>query len=280
MEVDEYNRMKLLYDFYDMYNGLKSKNYQERNTACTNLLSNTANYNESIDDYYANHPDLYKKISYVKDLIEKVIKNSDTYCKQIKTFKIPLKFLEDEEKRKQEEADKIRKQLEAERQKQKAEEDERQRRQPEAELEAEGGKLQMPKTPDGQREIFNQGDPQLSVELGKLKGSVNLEAQQHSKVLPYRLGLDNSGILGDLQEGVFRQQDEDQSEEIVNKRGDEYANADGSLLRSLRLPSAITEVLGSVDPVPVVGVSGGMGALFLLFRVLKNNKLICLCLCL
>ncbi|SCA60712.1 VIR protein [Plasmodium vivax] len=30
--------------------------------------------------------------------------------------------------------------------------------------------------------------------------------------------------------------------------------------------NTITEVLGSVDPVPVVGVSGGMGALFLLFR--------------
>ncbi|EDL42617.1 variable surface protein Vir6, putative [Plasmodium vivax] len=30
--------------------------------------------------------------------------------------------------------------------------------------------------------------------------------------------------------------------------------------------STITNVLGSVDPVPVVGVSGGMGALFLLFR--------------
>ncbi|KMZ89386.1 hypothetical protein PVBG_05982 [Plasmodium vivax Brazil I] len=33
--------------------------------------------------------------------------------------------------------------------------------------------------------------------------------------------------------------------------------------------NTITEVLGSVDPVPVVGVSGGMGALFLLFRVLE-----------
>ncbi|SCA59544.1 hypothetical protein PVT01_000008900 [Plasmodium vivax] len=32
------------------------------------------------------------------------------------------------------------------------------------------------------------------------------------------------------------------------------------------MKNSISNVLGSVDPVPVVGVSGGMGALFLLFR--------------
>ncbi|VVA00359.1 PIR protein, partial [Plasmodium vivax] len=33
-----------------------------------------------------------------------------------------------------------------------------------------------------------------------------------------------------------------------------------------QMKNTISNVLGSVDPVPVVGVSGGMGALFLLFR--------------
>ncbi|KMZ94667.1 hypothetical protein PVMG_02556 [Plasmodium vivax Mauritania I] len=33
----------------------------------------------------------------------------------------------------------------------------------------------------------------------------------------------------------------------------------------------LTEVLGSVEPAPVLGVSGGMGALFLLFKVLKTK---------
>ncbi|KMZ77298.1 hypothetical protein PVIIG_05657 [Plasmodium vivax India VII] len=36
-----------------------------------------------------------------------------------------------------------------------------------------------------------------------------------------------------------------------------------------QMKNTISNVLGSVDPVPVVGVSGGMGALFLLFRVFK-----------
>ncbi|KNA02149.1 hypothetical protein PVNG_05914 [Plasmodium vivax North Korean] len=33
----------------------------------------------------------------------------------------------------------------------------------------------------------------------------------------------------------------------------------------------ITDVLGSVEPAPILGVSGGMGALFLLFKVLKTK---------
>ncbi|KMZ96049.1 hypothetical protein PVNG_05987 [Plasmodium vivax North Korean] len=33
-----------------------------------------------------------------------------------------------------------------------------------------------------------------------------------------------------------------------------------------KIGESVINVLGDVDPVPVVGVSGGMGALFLLFR--------------
>ncbi|KMZ96055.1 hypothetical protein PVNG_05944 [Plasmodium vivax North Korean] len=267
MGVDEYYRMKLLYDFYDMYNGLKSSKPDERDKACKNLLSNTAIYNDAIDDYYVNHPDLYYKISHVKDLIEKVIKNSDTYCKQIKPFRIPPKFLEDEEKKKQE-ADNIRKKLEAEKQKRQAEEDERQRRQHEAEMR----KLLMPTNHGVQRQRFIQGEPELSVEPGKSRESVNSEAQEHSKVLPYRLGSGNSERFEDLEQPVSGLYD-DQLDKGVLKPGKEYTNTDGSFLGSSGFPGYITEVFRSVEPAPILGVSGGMGVLFLLFKVFKVLKL-------
>ncbi|KMZ96426.1 hypothetical protein PVNG_05961 [Plasmodium vivax North Korean] len=37
------------------------------------------------------------------------------------------------------------------------------------------------------------------------------------------------------------------------------------------IQNTLSEVLGSVEPAPILGVSGGMGALFLLFKVLKTK---------
>ncbi|KMZ89654.1 hypothetical protein PVMG_06204 [Plasmodium vivax Mauritania I] len=137
MDDKEYNRINFLYNFYDMYNNLKSKNYPFTTDECDNLFRNTANYKVVIDDYYKNHRDLYDKISHVKNLIEKIVKEPPKKCDNILNFSIPLQFLEDEKKRKQEEAEKQKQQAEeAERQKQKADEAERERRQQEDELEA------------------------------------------------------------------------------------------------------------------------------------------------
>ncbi|VUZ99594.1 PIR protein [Plasmodium vivax] len=279
MEEADYNRMKFLYDFFDMYNNLKSDDNRLRKEACENLISNTAIYNDAIDDYYVNHRDLYNKISHVKDdLIEKIINNPDKKCEQSKTFRIPQKLLEEEEEKKElariaeerrkqeEEAVKQRKLAEAEIQRQQEKEAERQRTQRNQQnLVSQSGMPQMHTTHDAERERFQQGKPLRSVELGNSGETLNLETQERTNVLRPRLRLDYSGRLEDLKEpglGLY----EGQSEEIVHASGKEYTNPDGSFLGSLRLPSAITEVLGSVDPVPVVGVSGGMGALFLLFR--------------
>ncbi|KMZ96465.1 hypothetical protein PVNG_06459, partial [Plasmodium vivax North Korean] len=95
----------------------------------------------------------------------------------------------------------------------------------------------------------------------------------------------NSRHAGDLREDVFklatfpRERNEESRdahsrsaytgynsvEEEIRTEG-VITPTDGTQSYLENIKGAITGVLGEVDPVPVVGVSGGMGALFLLFR--------------
>ncbi|KMZ87229.1 hypothetical protein PVBG_04014 [Plasmodium vivax Brazil I] len=283
MDEADYGRMKYLYEFYDFYDELRHQNYWRKTNPCDKVLNNSFIYSRAIEDYYEKYPDLYAKISPVRDLIDEIINKGPKHCEQTVYFRIPPKFLKDKETKLQEEAEKLRiqqeeaeklriQQEEAEKLRIQQEEAENRSKQQEAELEAQKGKLQMPTTLHAQREIFHQREQLLSREQETSREGVNLGAHERSKVLTHRRGSDNSGIFEDLKEpglGLY----EGQSEEIVHAPGNEDTNPDGSFLGSLRLPSAITEVLGSVDPVPVVGVSGGMGALFLLFRVFNVLKI-------
>ncbi|KMZ82425.1 hypothetical protein PVIIG_06055 [Plasmodium vivax India VII] len=222
MENDEYNRMKFLYDFFDMYNSLKSSNYQERTTACNNLLSNANTYNDAIDNYYDHHRDLYYKIRYAKNLIEDIIKKPNSECKQNVYFRKPRSLVEEErqkelkriadEQRKQEEEAERQKQreAEAESQRQRDAEAERQRTKLiQQEIVSHRGMQQMHTTHDAQHERFHQVGSRRSLELENSGEALNLETQQP----------------------LLQQQHKDQSEQIVHTPGKEYTNSDGSFLR-------------------------------------------------
>ncbi|SCA83568.1 Plasmodium vivax Vir protein, putative [Plasmodium vivax] len=58
----------------------------------------------------------------------------------------------------------------------------------------------------------------------------------------------------------------EQPSELVHDQEDKGTTKAGTFFSSSGFPGYITEVLGSVEPAPVLGVSGGMGALFLLFK--------------
>ncbi|VUZ99973.1 PIR protein [Plasmodium vivax] len=244
---DEHRRMTNLYNFYTFYDKLRSSDHLESNPECKNLPYNNKLYNDVIDDFYNHDPELYNKISSVKVLIEEFLQKPNTNCNESVHFRIPQQILDDQKKRKQqeeEEAERQRRQQEEEAEKQRRqqeEEAEKQRRQEQLQQKLEFQKRQQPMhtNPDARRGIFQQGQELFLVGQENSREEVDLGAQQ-----PY----------------------EDQLNTRDFKPENEDTNTDGSLLKSLRLPNAITEVLGSVDPVPVVGVSGGMGALFLLFR--------------
>ncbi|KMZ76605.1 hypothetical protein PVIIG_05787 [Plasmodium vivax India VII] len=63
----------------------------------------------------------------------------------------------------------------------------------------------------------------------------------------------------------------EQPSELVHDQEDKGTTKAGTFFSSSGFPGYITEVLGSVEPAPVLCVSGGMGALFLLFKVLKTK---------
>ncbi|CAI7721676.1 PIR protein [Plasmodium vivax] len=264
IEDGEYSRMKFLYEFYDLYDNLRSQYYWVNEEACKKLPDKTFNYNQAIESYYDQYPNLYKNISYVKDLIEKLLEKTDSKCKKSENFRIPPKYLEYERKRKEEEAERKRQRdAEAERQRQRDAEAERQRqrdaeaerqRQRDAEAERERQRIQqdlvshrvmqqMHTTHDAQRGSFQRGES-----LGPLE-------------------LENSGdtLHSETQESRL-QQYKDQSEQIFHTPRTEHTNPDGSFLGSSGFPGYITEVFRSVEPAPILGVSGGMGALFLLFK--------------
>ncbi|SCA60729.1 VIR protein [Plasmodium vivax] len=254
IEDGEYSRMKFLYEFYDLYDNLRSQYYWVNEEACKKLPDKTINYNQAIESYYDQYPNLYKNISYVKDLIEKLLEKTDSKCKKSENFRIPPKYLEYERKRKEEEAERKRQRdAEAERQRQRDAEAERQR-QRDAEAERERQRIQqdlvshrvmqqMHTTHDAQRGSFQRGES-----LGPLE-------------------LENSGdtLHSETQESRL-QQYKDQSEQIFHTPRTEHTNPDGSFLGSSGFPGYITEVFRSVEPAPILGVSGGMGALFLLFK--------------
>ncbi|KMZ76640.1 hypothetical protein PVIIG_06267 [Plasmodium vivax India VII] len=282
IDEDVYIRMKFLYEFYELCDDLTSSYQPVKNKACEDLSNKTINYNYAIVDYYNKDRDLYDKISPVKNLIEKIIKEPATKCKQTYPFTIPPRVLEEEKEKKElaRIAEERRKQEDAARQRREAEEDERRRREAEAanrqstqriqqDLEPQRGIQQMHTPHDVQREIFQQGVSLRSVELENPGETLHLEEQDPSNLLRHRLRLRNSGRYEDSQERALGQLYEDQLEKGVHKQENQDTRTEGSYIGSSGFPGYITDVFRSVKPAPILGVSGGMGALFLLFKVFK-----------
>ncbi|KMZ92845.1 hypothetical protein PVMG_01431 [Plasmodium vivax Mauritania I] len=252
-----YNRMKILYDFYTLYDDLRSSTNLMSDEQCKSLLFNTYMYNEVINDYYNDYPDLYKKISDVKDLIEEKLKKLDKKCEETKAFRKPQKLVEEERKKEQ---DRI---AEEERKKEEQDRLDRLREQ----TEAQARMKQITDDMQLQHETLQQVS-QFREEPEIVRYSEDTKAPGYSPLLKSRGTLDPSVRFTNL-EAAIPQPYRDQLEGLDDRQEVNARTEPKNFLGSLGLPDSITGVLGQVDPIPVVGVSGGMGALFLLFRVLK-----------
>ncbi|KMZ83282.1 hypothetical protein PVBG_06051 [Plasmodium vivax Brazil I] len=266
---DVYIGMNFLYEFYDFFEKLSSPNDWVYKPACEKLSDKTFTYNQAIQYYYDKYPDLYENISHVKGLIEKLLEKKDSNCNKTVNFREPQQVLEEEKRIKQQKEEAERQRTlaeEAETKRQQEQEAERRRLEEiQQELEAQKRNPQIHTDHGAQQEIFHQGTPLLSPEQANSGETVYLGTQERSNVLPDRRGLHYSGRLDDLKAPGLGLH-EDQSETRVLKPENEETSTDGSYIGSLGLPSAIIEVFRSVEPAPILGVSGGMGALFLLFK--------------
>ncbi|CAI7721795.1 hypothetical protein PVPAM_110069500 [Plasmodium vivax] len=224
---------------------IKSKNYAMNDDTCAKLYINTVYYNAGIDDYYDNHPDFYNKIS------------------QIKTFIKPQKLLEEqrkEEERKQ--AEKLKKELEeAEQLKKDLERKEQERLNRERQEFEDQERMKK-----NQKAIeFQQEVSKLTVDPRSVRESVDIGVLEQSTLPKDRVSLDPSGRFR-ISEAEIPEGYGIQSVEIDYLKEGNARTEPKTFLGSTGFPGYITDVFRSVEPAPILGVSGGMGALFLLFK--------------
>ncbi|CAI7721788.1 PIR protein [Plasmodium vivax] len=270
------NKMKFLYNLYDAYNEIKSQPIKERIKTCDNIFLLAKDYRDFIYEYYLNDEDLYNKLENVKESIDKITGIVNSPCTQKIYFTKPpqlVKLLEE----------KVRE----------AEEREKQKREKEAAslAEEEAAKMLQIERDREDQNLLRSNDL-LSTSLNsQLRGvgHENMEShppsyqavsrelettllQKPTQSFVYSEWPESSTRLlwkeGDTPRGkmAYRMKRMEHENEVIKEQDDKGTTQSGTFFGSSGIPGYITEVFGSVDPVPVVGVSGGMGALFLLFR--------------
>ncbi|CAI7719384.1 PIR protein [Plasmodium vivax] len=263
------NIMDILYGLYDEYDKIKS--YSERGIydPCYKLLSHAKNHNYGIDKYYEMGENLYNKFEYIKKLIDGLTMRRNSPCLEPIYLHKPkvIRLREEEEARN--------KAAEEEREREKAlrtQREEALRTQREQQLKAQEVLLQ---SSENNRVAFTTSEKGISLSTGDQRGlraPVISELDQNTQLLHSLENLQSSGGLllekvhtreGEL---IYTNGDTGPQEEGVYEQPGTDRTRSGMFGGSSGIPGYITEVFGSVDPVPVVGVSGGMGALFLLFR--------------
>ncbi|SCA60805.1 VIR protein [Plasmodium vivax] len=279
------NNITFLHRLYDAYNEIKSTPIAKPDETCEKIVALDRSYRDTIDDHYDNDKHLYEKLDTIKGLILGKIGNLKTDCVNNIYFSPPRKVIElqaVQARKKAEEAEA-----------KKAKEEEARQAMEEAAIHAK-------------EKASKRLQEEQYREQQKLLHSKNLLSQSSDKVLQvmhhengellstgYRSGSQELGAstlqshtqsfesseMSESPRGLSWKEDYTQrgpipytiegteyENEVIKEQGDKDTTKSGKFFGSSGIPGYITEVFGSVDPVPVVGVSGGMGALFLLFR--------------
>ncbi|CAI7723978.1 hypothetical protein, conserved [Plasmodium vivax] len=268
IDTERSNKIKLLHGLYDAYKEIKTPNVEDIGKTCNNILFLSKNYTESIDKYYDDN-NLYNKLDSIKNLILEKIGNLKSDCVKSIYFKKPTKVVELEAEQARKEADEAaRKAQEEEAARQAQAEKERER----LDLLQSKGLLSRSSGNELQEMLHGNGEfHSNSYQSGTRElGTSGIQNPAHRIGYPERSEL--SGVLllekDHTREGelIYTNGDTGPQEEGVYEQPGTDRTRSGMFGGSSGIPGYITEVFGSVDPVPVVGVSGGMGALFLLFR--------------
>ncbi|CAI7718046.1 hypothetical protein, conserved [Plasmodium vivax] len=256
------NYINFLHSLYDAYNEIKTTPIRNVTDTCSKIVSLSKSYRISIDDYYDDDKKLYEKLDTIKELILEKIGNLNSDCVNNIYFSTPkkvIKLQEEEEARK--------KAAEQERERQEAIRTQREQQLKANELSlrrSESGTVGNTPSEEGTSEHI--GDQrgirtQVISDLGQTTQLLNsLESLQTS-----------GGVLLEkdhTREGHFTYANEDkgpQGEVVYDQNGPDRTRI-GTLGGSTGFPGYITEVFRYVEPAPILGVSGGMGALFLLFK--------------
>ncbi|KMZ96137.1 hypothetical protein PVNG_06033 [Plasmodium vivax North Korean] len=282
LDYEEYTKMTRLYELYDLYSVFdryhNKSNFVVPPSECDTLGELTRKHDKIIKDYededFPNNVDndLIDKRMKIKDLIKNLKLKFIEFCYY--NYRLELGTSKFEEKRKEELE---RQELERQRlareklEKEKLEKQELENQLALKRLEQEKEQASLLLSGNTYLDTrVNEVNPQKEVSKDKptyhiekphqvdTAGNGELPVIGHSSYSQGRGLLDNS-LLNQREDNSYPLRFPDDSQ----LNGEKAINEEG-IIGTMK--NAITGVLGEVDPVPVVGVSGGMGALFLLFR--------------
>ncbi|VUZ99567.1 PIR protein [Plasmodium vivax] len=280
IDSEKYQKISKLYELYDLYSKLEiynnQLNYKLPDSLCITLADLTRNH-DAIIKYYEDKDffktidnDLFEKILKIKDLIKNLNLNFYNYCLYYDKLRLHTSNYEIQRKKELEQQE-LKRQQELAKEQELAREQElakRQELQP-VEQEKEQNSLWSSETTDlGSR--LNEVFPEIEVSKDKqvddigtthhaeTTGIGELSVTEHSRYSQGRGRLYNSSL--------YRQEDNFGPSRfpVDSQLNTENPNSEEGIIRSMR--NTLFSIVQNVDPVPVVGVSGGMGALFLLFR--------------
>ncbi|VVA00004.1 PIR protein [Plasmodium vivax] len=262
---DALKKMKILYELYDDYDTIMNKKDTNGKFCCNTLSKLRRIYNETIKQYDGNEDELIEKLMDLKKLIGIHEAKLKTDCfSEMSSFQEPTLYLQKQESLK----------IIADREKE--QEEEKLNQQQNQQKQQEEPNIHAPSPREQEPHIHSPS--RTEQEHQTFFPSTSYELQEHSRERAFpevpqlfkrpedlygsgtvdREGPENplraiSGEHGNSSTGYYR---------LGNR--DITPNNEMGFFEKMK--GGITGVLGEIDPVPVVGVSGGMGALFLLFR--------------
>ncbi|CAI7719397.1 Plasmodium vivax Vir protein, putative [Plasmodium vivax] len=243
LDPEIYKNVNLLHLFYDAYNKIKTKQVTNLNDKCDLLRLLAKNYSESIDKYYDDKI-FYDKLENVKNLILKEIENLNYPCANKLYFKKPTKVVELEAAQARKEAE---------------EEADRQAREAAKQADEEAKRRQIENERE-QQNLSQSKDSLSGLPANELEEMRHDNEDFHSN--SYRAGspeLETTGLQSYTQRYVYPERQESLLVNGYTTR-EQMPNA----MEGREQQSGLDEEQG--DKGPVLGVSGGMGALFLLFK--------------
>ncbi|VUZ93894.1 PIR protein [Plasmodium vivax] len=270
-----FKRMEILYQLYNQFDGIKKTNENYDSTACNNLSRLASLFNDTANNHGTQDSELLERLKDLKNLIGNKISspNYNTCDTKAHFFRLPETSSTVHEKQGQD--------LTREKGQQESE-----LKSPELLPKAHGTVSLLPENLHVSKETEvpeviapsrGQETVTTSRELHHTPGSVSLnpwESEKETRISEHRTpyisgnfnGLGHSLVQGPRELYTLIEDENGNTEGGINLPGHRRSNAAAKEEGVSGILSSISGVLGGVDPVPVVGVSGGMGALFLLFR--------------
>ncbi|SCA60177.1 VIR protein [Plasmodium vivax] len=268
----KWNRIKTLFTLYDNFENFISSIKDNTDFKCNDINFLRNDFNVFIKKHDGEDDKLMEKLIIFKDLLGKKVLQINGNCQnEINYFQSPTKYLQ----KKNQELEKAaqvaqEKQQRAEEQRRTTEQVQAQERRAEEQERAQPQIHQrtlLTNSPKGEQiqtfKDFSREDSLLEIQRNPIE---RLPARRH-EVSKEQVFTDPNLFPSES----LREQTEGLEYLEVRNTGLGNTNMDPALTSGVfgTLKNTFTGVLGEIDPVPVVGVSGGMGALFLLFRVLE-----------